>query len=109
MLLNNEHMILYNKNACSLLGGGVIDVLSDTERKVLRILYNFSNIHHCMPDLSELETKSGYNQENIKQALSTLREQGYIMGKKLSEVKIIEGWPREKKEEKKTYINPWMD
>ncbi|MFB7817434.1 hypothetical protein ACFC0X_25095 [Paenibacillus chitinolyticus] len=84
-------------------------MLSDTERKVLRILYNFSSVHHCMPDLSELETKSGSNQEKLKQALSTLREQGYIMGNKLSEVKIIEAWPREKKEEKKTYISPYLD
>ncbi|MFF2154205.1 hypothetical protein ACFVVQ_02740 [Paenibacillus chitinolyticus] len=84
-------------------------MLSDKERKVLRILYNFSNIHHRMPDQTELETKSGYNQENIKQALSTLREQGYIMGNKLSEIKIIEAWPREKRAEKKTYTSPYLD
>ncbi|MFE4569937.1 hypothetical protein [Paenibacillus chitinolyticus] len=84
-------------------------MLSDTERKVLRILYNFSSVHHCMPDLSELETKSGSNQEKLKLALSGLREKGHIIGKKLSEVKIIKPWPDEKKEEKKTYISPYMD
>ncbi|MEC0248881.1 hypothetical protein P4H65_24110 [Paenibacillus chitinolyticus] len=84
-------------------------MLPDIERKVLRILYNFANNHGRMPELAELETKSGSNQESLKQALSGLREKGYIMGNKLSEVKIIEPWPREKKEETKTYINPWIE
>ncbi|MEY9096304.1 hypothetical protein [Paenibacillus sp. RC84] len=84
-------------------------MLPDIERRVLRILYNFANNHGRMPDLTELETMSGSNQEKLKQALSGLREKGYIMGDKLSEVKIIEAWPREKKEETKSYISPYLD
>ncbi len=86
-------------------------LLSDQERKVLRILFNFSRNNGRMPETQELVSKSGRTPTGIQEALSSLRKKGYIMGKKLSEVVIIEAWEKvEEKQEKKRdhYLGMWQ-
>ncbi|MGX4583388.1 hypothetical protein [Paenibacillus chitinolyticus] len=86
-------------------------MLSDQERKILRILFNFSRNCGRMPDPRELETKSGFSMKDIKKALAGLKEQGYILGGRLSEVRIIEAWEREEhkpKTNESKYRGPWL-
>ncbi len=49
-------------------------MLSDHERIVLRILFDFSILHKRMPDLNELETISELSWDHLHKALNGLRE-----------------------------------
>lgn len=72
-------------------------MLPDFERKMLRILYNFSHRHRRMPDMSELVIKTGRKSEEIKNAISRLEEENYITWDDKSSaqsITIIEGWER---------------
>ncbi|MDU0330992.1 hypothetical protein RW092_12430, partial [Paenibacillus sp. 3LSP] len=66
----------YNTNKCSYSGG--INLLSDLERKLLRILYNYSTQRHHMPTMVELEIKTGRSKQDIYAGLRVLVEQRYI-------------------------------
>lgn len=73
-------------------------MLSDLERKLLRILYNYSTQRHRMPTLVELENKTGRNQRDIFDGLRGLVEQRYIFwpdNPQLDTIVILEGWERE--------------
>lgn len=73
-------------------------MLSDIERKLLRILYNFSLQQRRMPTMNELETKTGRRLEQIKQALAGLEQANYIIWEDKSstqQILIIEAWERE--------------
>lgn len=64
-----------------------------------------------MPDLKELERKTGKAAPDLTAALDRLRKGVYIMGRRLSEVVIIE--PRERVEVKPTpgkakYTGMWQ-
>ncbi|MEY9096927.1 hypothetical protein [Paenibacillus sp. RC84] len=69
-------------------------MLTDMERKILRILYNFSSINKRMPSRVELGRKSGYTADDIQKALGGLKEKGYIFGEKLSEIVILYAWEK---------------
>lgn len=53
-------------------------MLPDFERKLLRILCNFSRQQRRMPVWSELERKTGRDQKRLLPALSRLEAEGYI-------------------------------
>ncbi|MEV2284659.1 hypothetical protein ABNB59_07845 [Paenibacillus larvae] len=74
-------------------------MLSDLERKTLRILYNFSNLHRRMPDIKELEKKTGARVGNIFKALDGLQKQGYIewQPRDTQSIKIINAWEEQPK------------
>ena len=87
-------------------------MLDDLERKLLRILYNFSSQHGRMPRMPELQQKTGRSREDITGALRTLVEQKYILwpdNPKLETITILEGWEREQplKPKAKSNVSEW--
>ncbi|MFS1513421.1 hypothetical protein VQL36_13395 [Chengkuizengella sp. SCS-71B] len=54
--------------------GGFV-MLTDLERKVLQILYNFSHSKRRMPTIPELEIKTGKDDKTVRSVLNGL---GYI-------------------------------
>ncbi|MCC3379879.1 hypothetical protein ACFQY3_14655 [Paenibacillus farraposensis] len=75
-------------------------MLSDIERKLLRILYNFSAQKRRMPTIKELEIKTGRSVTDIKAGLLALEQDNYIAWadkSTLRDIIIIEGWDRDQK------------
>lgn len=71
-------------------------MLSDHERKVLRILFNLGHHPNKILTLELLEIKTGYALADILRALRGLAAQRYIAwpGERVEEIKVIEGWER---------------
>jgi len=69
-------------------------MLTDLERKTLRILFNFSNLYRRMPTVKELEKKTGARAVNIFKALDRLYKQGYItwQPRVVQSIQIINVW-----------------
>ncbi|MEK5162094.1 hypothetical protein NYE69_07085 [Paenibacillus sp. FSL R5-0527] len=79
-------------------------MLNDLERKLLRILSNFSTQRKRMPTVVELEKKTGRNQRDIFEGLRGLVEQQYIFwpdNPRLDTIVILEAWERGTEEAKK--------
>ncbi|MFK4302333.1 MULTISPECIES: hypothetical protein [unclassified Paenibacillus] len=75
-------------------------MLPDIERKLLRILYNFSAGRRRMPTMKELEIKTGRSVADIKAGLLVLEKNNYITWadkSSLRDIVIIEGWDRDQK------------
>lgn len=73
-------------------------MLSDLERKLLRILFNFSTQRHRMPIKPELERTTGRKYSDIEAALNKLVEERYIFWPdkpSLETIVILEAWERE--------------
>ncbi|GGH17493.1 hypothetical protein [Paenibacillus segetis] len=73
-------------------------MLSDLERKLLRILYNFSLKQRRMPNNTELVRLTGRSQAEIMKGLRGLVEQSYIFwpdNPDLSTIVILEAWDRD--------------
>lgn len=73
-------------------------MLSDMERKLLRILYNFATQRHRMPTIDELEVKTGRSKHDIFAGLRGLVEQSYIFwpdNPRLDTIVILEAWERD--------------
>ncbi|MNE73448.1 hypothetical protein D3C80_1694590 [compost metagenome] len=73
-------------------------MLSDLERKLLRILYNFSSQKRRMPFKPEFERLTGRRYADIDAALNELVQQGYILWPDrplLQTIVILEGWERD--------------
>ncbi|HEY2491578.1 MAG TPA: hypothetical protein VGI33_01390 [Paenibacillus sp.] len=73
-------------------------MLADAERKLLRVLYNYSNQHKVIPTIVDLERLTGRNRKDIWGSLVTLKRQNYIFWERkasMSSIQIIEGWERE--------------
>ncbi|MBP1961157.1 hypothetical protein [Paenibacillus aceris] len=73
-------------------------MLRDIERKILRILWNYSHKHRgYMPSFNELSTKTGKYEKEIKFVLSKLAEQNYFIwdGWNTDTINIIRGWEDE--------------
>lgn len=73
-------------------------MLNDLERKLLRVLYNFSTQRHRMPTIRELEIKTGRSKQDIYAGLRVLVEQRYIFwpdNPRLDTIVILEAWERE--------------
>lgn len=80
-------------------------MLSDLERKLLRILYNFSSQRRRMPTKPELERTTGRRYTDIEKALDQLVQQQYIFWPDrplLQTIVILEGWERDQPLEPKT-------
>ncbi|MCV9947773.1 hypothetical protein [Paenibacillus sp. BT-177] len=72
-------------------------MLQDIERKLLRILYNFSAQQRRMPKMQELEIKTGRRTEDIRAGLLVLEKDNYILWddkSSLRDIVILEGWER---------------
>lgn len=72
-------------------------MLPDYERKVLRILYNYTSQRHRLPTMNELEIKTGQSKQRIHEALLLLEKENYILWEdkpSLERIVIIEGWER---------------
>ncbi|WP_339273596.1 helix-turn-helix domain-containing protein [Paenibacillus sp. FSL W8-0426] len=72
--------------------------MNDYERKVLRILYNYSNVRRRFPTLQELVVKTGRSKADIIVALDGLVDANYILWRDkpdTSTIVILEGWERE--------------
>ncbi|MEC0239430.1 hypothetical protein P4H66_06120 [Paenibacillus dokdonensis] len=70
-------------------------MLEDIDRKILRILYNYSSGRRRLPSMEELVIKTGKTKKDITQCLINLEDQLFIIweNKKYVEtIKIIQGW-----------------
>lgn len=61
-----------------LISGGIF-ILSDFERKLLRILFNYSSMRHSMPTIKQLERMTGRTVPVIERGLDVLVEKQYIL------------------------------
>ncbi|MNR93696.1 hypothetical protein D3C72_247550 [compost metagenome] len=73
-------------------------MLSDFERKLLRILYNYSLKYRVMPDLETLMRLTGrHRSQEVTGGLLGLEKDNYIAWSDkddLQSIVIIEGWER---------------
>ncbi len=77
---------------------GGLNMLTDHERKVLRILYNYSSGRRRLPTIHELTVKTGKGDKVVMAALETLITTEYIHWEDKSNtanIVILEGWERE--------------
>lgn len=84
-------------------------MLADSERKILRILYNYSSGRRRLPSMAELMIKTGKSKQNIHQALIKLEDQLFIIwdDKRFVEsIKILHGWEREDHSRDKQILSP---
>ncbi len=70
-------------------------MLEDIERKLLRILFNFSSTCRRMPTMPELQRKMGRRKGDIYTALRELVEKEFIL------------WPDNPKLETIVILQPW--
>ncbi|MNW55622.1 hypothetical protein D3C74_333010 [compost metagenome] len=73
-------------------------MLSDLERKLLRIMFNYVSQRHRMPTIGEIEIKTGRTRSDIYEGLHGLVKQNYIHWPdepRLDTVVILEGWERD--------------
>ncbi|GGH28493.1 hypothetical protein [Paenibacillus segetis] len=74
-------------------------MLPDLERKLLRILYNFSSKRRRMPEIGELERMTGRTKGDVLSGLSVLEQETYISWPDkpdLHSIVVVEGWDRGK-------------
>lgn len=74
-----------------------VDLLMDSERKLLQIMSNYLTRHNKMPNLVQLETMAGKRKDQILQSLRELEKQEYIRWEnKLSveHIIILQAWER---------------
>ncbi|MDQ0719832.1 hypothetical protein QF049_001093 [Paenibacillus sp. W4I10] len=78
-------------------------MLSDYERKVLRILYNYNSGRRRLPTFHELTVKTGKGRPDVMAALNALMDAEYIHWDDKSDtanIVILEGWERESEKPK---------
>lgn len=91
MLLIKERVFAYNESE-------VIYMLTDYQRKVLRILYNYNSGRRRLPTVYELTVKTGKGKPDVMAALDGLIKGEYIHWEDKSDtanIVILEGWERE--------------
>lgn len=74
-------------------------MLPDLERKLLRILYNFSSKRRRMPEMGELERMTGRGKNDVISGLNMLEQEQYISWPDkqfLHSIVVLEGWERGK-------------
>lgn len=71
-------------------------MLTDIERKVLRIVGNFSSCRKRLPSIHELEIKTGRDRRGILAVLGVLAAEGYIVWTESEPDKMVllEAWER---------------
>lgn len=80
-------------------------MLNDLERKLLRILFNFSTQRHRMPTKPELERMTGRRYRDIEAALNKLVEERYLFWPdkpRLDTLVILEAWERDQPLQRQT-------
>ncbi|WP_309304381.1 MULTISPECIES: hypothetical protein [Brevibacillus] len=72
------------------------NMLSDIERKVLRIIGNYSAGRHRFPTIDELCIKTGRSRKGIIEVLEVLHKETYIVWTKKNpdEIELLEAWER---------------
>ncbi|CAM4460906.1 hypothetical protein [Paenibacillus xylanexedens] len=78
-------------------------MLTDYERKVLRILFNYSSGRRRLPTIHELTVKTGKGKPDVMAALDALVAAAYIHWEDRSDsahIVILEGWERESEKPK---------
>lgn len=72
-------------------------MLTDIERKILRIIANFDAGRHRMPTIEELEIKTGRDRAGVMRVLATLAQERYIEWKKEqpNNIVLLQAWERE--------------
>ncbi|CAI6073672.1 hypothetical protein PAECIP112173_02295 [Paenibacillus sp. JJ-100] len=73
-------------------------MLTDYQRKVLRILYNYKSGRRRFPTIHELTIKTGKHKADVLVALDILVSANYIHWENKSDtanIVILEGWERE--------------
>ncbi|WP_426332715.1 hypothetical protein ACN9MH_15500 [Paenibacillus silvae] len=73
-------------------------MLTDYQRKVLRILYNYKSGRRRFPTVHELTVKTGKYKADVLAALDALVSANYIQWDDKSDtanIVILEGWERE--------------
>ncbi|PUA40086.1 hypothetical protein C8Z91_06205 [Paenibacillus elgii] len=75
-------------------------MLADAERKVLRIIANYSAGRKRMPTLIELGRKTGKSQKKLLETLSELAKEGYISWTPADpdRITLLQAWEREDRE-----------
>jgi hypothetical protein len=75
---------------------GVMAMLGDNARKLLRIVYNYSTLVGKPPTLEELVRKSGRTRGQVKMALRVLSMEKYITWEeeKPHKIVVLQGWER---------------
>ncbi|MFE5321834.1 hypothetical protein ACFQ88_24360 [Paenibacillus sp. NPDC056579] len=61
----------------------------DIERKLIRILANFSTLHHRMPSIREIEIKTGRSRDGVYEVLAELTKKGFLEWSKNDPERII--------------------
>ncbi|RCX22620.1 hypothetical protein DFP94_101200 [Fontibacillus phaseoli] len=72
-------------------------MLPDLDRKLLRILFNFSIQRRRMPMMGELERMTGRRKEDILEGLRALEREQYIHWPdppQLQDILVLEAWDR---------------
>jgi len=71
-------------------------MLSDIERKVLRIIANFSVGRRRTPTVDELCVKTGRDRSGVLEVLAALAREEYIEWDRLhpDDIKLLEAWER---------------
>ncbi|MEK5477261.1 hypothetical protein NYE70_09920 [Paenibacillus sp. FSL R5-0407] len=72
-------------------------MLPDLERKLLRILFNFSTQRGRVPMMGELERMTGRRKEDILDGLRALERERYIHwpdSPVLAGIQVLEAWDR---------------
>ncbi|MNW58313.1 hypothetical protein D3C74_361690 [compost metagenome] len=78
-------------------------MLTDYQRKVLRILYNYNSGRRRLPTVHELTVKTGKQKTDVMVALDALISTEYIHWDDRSDttnIVILEGWERESEKPK---------
>jgi hypothetical protein len=69
-------------------------MLSDPERKLLRILNNYILKHRCTPRFNDLKSMTGKREYQIKKSLNILKEKEFIVwdGTSTRSIILIKAW-----------------
>ncbi|GAS82359.1 unknown protein [Paenibacillus amylolyticus] len=84
-------------------------MLTDYQRKILRILYNYKGGRRRFPTIHELTVKTGKHKPDVMVALDALVAAEYIHWEDRSDtanIVILEGWEREGERPKVDHTPP---
>ena len=84
-------------------------MLTDFQRKVLRILYNYKGGRRRFPTIHELTVKTGKSKTDVSASLDVLVNEQYIHWEdrsNTSNIVILEGWEREGDRPKVKVVSP---
>lgn len=77
-------------------------MLDDIERKIHRILHNYSVGRRRFPSMQELKVKTGRSEEDITQTLISLEDKLFIIWddkRHVESIKLLQGWEQQPKSE----------